>query len=839
MSDSALSTLSDDILIRMASKPMADDEVPDNFSDDFLMKLAQERLNSQVDTKSGAPSQVRGQVAVAMRPEDKLMTLRNFFPDAVPVEVFDPEFGADKFGRGNFIFTNPETGQLTLFDEDLRIFGIPVPSMGDIADVGPEIAETAGGIFGGIAGGAAGATAGAPTFLGAVPGAVAGAVAGEGLGSAAAREAYTNIIKFFGEVEDNRTGLEKFGDFSTTAAINAAAGPIVSKVAKGVKFVAGAPIRYAANSLSTPAKETLRRMTSAGVTDPTVGQVTGSPVANLFEQALANAPTSTRIMRENAQQTLIQLDEAVQNLAQKYGGTRTYSEAAERTMSAAQAARARYDDQVRAMYNRVGELMPSDLVSDAPAVKKFVERYLAAARTATGKPELNPALQQAEKVLRDANNGVLTYDRLKEFRTSLMHTVRRAESQGALDGPQRKVKELIGYVTKDLDDLVSRASAETGEDVLAAYKAANKFVADNARKGGDIAFVDKVIKAGEEQATGALRLVLRGTKEGGDAIEALRRQFKPEEFNVLSGFMLGRMGLPTASAQGVAEIGEAAAKEGARAISEAGFSPARFITNWNNLSKEAKEALFAGTEYQDLVPALDDLVFTIDRVGKAAADMANPSGTARALAAMGTLGVFGAEAGFGKLLGSEGFEYGLGGLVGPYAAAKLMTNKDFVKWLGEGVETAVYDPNSFGQHVRRLVQVFEVNPDIRDEVRAVLQGLTQDTIEPMPYETSASQPPLSALPEGNELKFRRKTDSTVADEVLPNREELLAQLSNIQLPQIEAPAFEGMGFEPLPVVAETAAGGAIDFAMSPTILPRAEDRELAMRTRGGGIAGLI
>lgn len=829
MSDSALSTLSDDILLRMASKPLADDELPTaNFSDDFLMSVAQQRLNSQIDTKSGAPAQIREQVAVAARPEDKLATLRNFFPDAVPVEVFDPEHGADKFGRGNFVFTNPETGKLTLFDEDLRLFGIPVPTRGDIADVGPEIAETVGGTVGGIFGGAAG-VAGGPAGI------TAGAIAGEGLGSAAAREAFANIVKFFGEVEDNRTGLEKFGDFSTTAAMNAAAGPIVSKVAKGVKFVAGAPIRYAANSLSTPAKETLERMTRAGVTDPTVGQVTGSPVANLFEQALANAPSSTRIMRENAQQTLIQLDNAVQDLAQKYGGRRTYSEAAERVMGAAQAARARYNDQVNAMYSKVGEMIPSDLVSDAPAVQAFVERYLAAAKTATGKPELNPALRQAEMVLQDAKNGVLTYDRLKDFRTSLMSTVRRAESQGALNGPQRKVKELIGYVTQDLDDLVRRASLDSGEDVLKAYKAANDFVAQNARKGGDIAFIDKVIKAGEEQATGALRLALRGTKEGGDAIEALRRKFEPDEFNVLSGFMLGRMGLPTASAQGVAEIGEAAAKEGALAMGEAGFSPARFITNWNNLSKEAKDALFAGTEYQDLVPALDDLVFTIDRVGKAASDMANPSGTARALAAMGLLGVFGAEAGFGKLLGSEGFEYGLGGLVGPYAAAKLMTNKDFVNWLGEGVQKAVYDPNSFGQHTRRLIQVFEVNPDIRDEVRAVLQGLTQDTIEPMPFETSASQPPLSALPEGNELKFRQKADSTVANKVLPDREELLARLNNIQLPQLDMPAFE-----PLPVGAETGAGGAMDFALSPTIVPRAEDRELAMRTRGsGGIAGLV
>ena len=120
-----------------------------------------------------------------------------------------------------------------------------------------------------------------PTVFGSIPAATAGFVAGEGLGSASAREAYIAALNFFGETEDNRTGLEKFGDFATTAAVNAAAGPIISKVAQGVKFVAGAPIRYSQKSLSVPAKEALERMTRAGVSNPSAGQVTANPVANL------------------------------------------------------------------------------------------------------------------------------------------------------------------------------------------------------------------------------------------------------------------------------------------------------------------------------------------------------------------------------------------------------------------------------------------------------------------------------------------------------------------------------------------------------------------------------
>ncbi len=184
-----------------------------------------------------------------------------------------------------------------------------------------------------------------------------------------------------------------------------------------------------------------------------------------------------------------------------------------------------------------------------------------------------------------------------------------------------KVKELIGYVTADLDNLVKSAGnaqidmfdGEAGKRasnaILSKYKAANAFVRQNIRKVGDIAFVDDVIKRGETEATGALRYVLSGSKEGAERLEKLRRQFEPDEFNVLSGYMLGRMGMPTGSAAGASELGEQAAKSGAEAMAEAGFSPNRFVTNWNNLSKEAKEALFGGTEYADLAPALDDLVF--------------------------------------------------------------------------------------------------------------------------------------------------------------------------------------------------------------------------------------
>ena len=239
MTEKALETLSDDQLLSMV---LPDIPSVGNYTDDELMNLAQSELLDSIDTKSGADAGVRAQVAAAQSPNDKIATLKKFFPDAIPVEVLDPKSGAARFGRGNFVFTNPETGTLTLFDEDVRLFGMPIPTLGDFADVGPEIAETIGGIGGGMAAATAAAAAASPTIIGTIPAATAGFVAGEGLGSAAAREAYIGILDFFGETEDTRTGVERLGDFSTTAAVNAAAGPIVSKIYNGVKFAVGSQV---------------------------------------------------------------------------------------------------------------------------------------------------------------------------------------------------------------------------------------------------------------------------------------------------------------------------------------------------------------------------------------------------------------------------------------------------------------------------------------------------------------------------------------------------------------------------------------------------------------------
>ena len=812
MSDSrknTYETLEDSALIEMALGSNVVDR--ENAYEDMLIeKLSLEKIKSGIDRTTGAPSNVRFSVGAAQSPEDKLATLQVFYPDAMRVEDLDPQNGAMEFGYGNFAFTNPETGKLTLYDEfNPKFLGIPIPTGRDFLDAGPEVAETAGAIGGLIGGGLAGAGAGSLALPGGgtISGGVAGAIAGEGLGSATARELYIGIADVFGETVDTRNLGERAVDFTQTATFNAAAGPILSKTWQGIKYVGGQPIRYMTGGTSPAAKETLEAFDSVGITNPTAGQITSNPTLNLIEEGLSAMPTSTKVMHQNAAQTVAEIDTFAKELAKKYGGIRTTDEAGLALMTGARAARQRYTNTIDQMYNKVNIGLNQDISSQAKHTQEFVKKYIAQSKTATGEDTLKPVMEMAAKVLADADAGVLNYNNLKNFRTYLRENLSSATAAGAkLDATGTKMKELYGYISLDLGDLVE----EAGNDVSRlAFREANEYVAKMQGDVGAITYLDNVIAKGDVTANKALKYVLTGAKDGGDDLLRLKEVLKPDEYNVMSGYMLGRMGMPTPGVSQGVELGaEGVLKEGAEYIAEQGFSPKRFLTNWNSLSKEAKEALFKGTEYEDLIPELDNLVFTVDKIGLAAQQMANPSGTARVA---GTIAYF-----TGGLGGGAGvsYDFGLGALAAPYMSARLMTNKNFVRWLTEGLEKTAYDPESYGQHIRRLYQIYELNPEIREEVRAILEGQQFETLEPIEDRNAANVPPVTtAVP--NEQSFREVTNPEIAGKLLPDVE-LAEQVVGFEAPQVSDP----------------------EIIMSPTVLPDEADREIAMRQQAGGIGSL-
>ena len=152
-----------------------------------------------------------------------------------------------------------------------------------------------------------------------------------------------------------------------------------------------------------------------------------------------------------------------------------------------------------------------------------------------------------------------------------------------------------------------------------------------------------------------------------------------------------------------------------------------------------------------------------------------------------------------------------------------MTDPGFVRWLAEGTEIVATNPNSMAQHVRRLLQIQAANPEIRDEVRAVLQGLQGEMTEPMPENQAVSMQFDPMAP--NEGMFRQVSTSEVANKLLPSSNQLAQSIEEFSVPEVEGQLF---------------ADQAPDMGMaglSPSILPDEADREIAMRQQAG-IAGL-
>ena len=806
------STLDADTLLEMA---MPNDTAINQGSmeDQMLEKAIQKAKIDSVDIYTGAPANVRMAVGAAQNDADRLATLQQFYSNAQPVELFDPKHGSARFGAGNFVFENPETGRLTTFDEENRLFGMPIPfTLRDLADVGPEIAETVGAIGGAAMAGIPTAAATVPTMGPASIAPISAAImAGEGLGAATAREAYIGALDFFGETEDSRSGMDRLLDFGFTGTVNAIMGPIVHKTFSGIKGYVGGSMRYDNGVNSPDAKQMLEMMEDVGITNPTAGQVTGNPVIQLTESALSAMPMSTKIMQESARQTVKEMDEFAAGLTYRYGGARTYAGAADDLLKAAKRADESFKVKSSELYTEASRLLPEGQISNASGVSDFVAKYTAKADTSALQKTYAPAMEAAANLLKDHKANKLTFEVLKDFRSSLGNTLSDAKARGAMTGPDRKLDELYGYITRDMDAMIDAA----GPEAQAAYKIANDYTKEKLGAGtGSMSFVKEVIQKGRVDATDALDFALRKTDKTGTRLAKLKEELSPEEFEVISGFLMGRMGLPTAGKQGVSAIGEGAI-DAVEVLADKGFKPNRFLTNYNKLAPEAQQILFGGDPA--LKNSLDNFTEVLERVAKDAESMSNPSGTARVLGAMGMFSPAAVGAGVEAVTGAGAlYDLGFTTIALPISSAKLMTNARFVNWLAEGVETAAYNPQSMGQHVRRLYQIYEAEPAIRDEIQAIAAGHIGETVEPVEDKQSATK--RQQAPEvKNELSFRGVSTAEVSDKLMPENTQLAQSIDNFQMPNVSGNAF-----------------GATDPAMaaSPTLLPDERDREIAMRQQG-------
>lgn len=641
-------------------------------------------FDALVDKRRGAPADVRMTVGGAPI-ADRLANLRRFYPDAQP------------YRDDNFVFTDPDTGRPTLYNPT----GFDA---GDVASVGRELSQAAGGTLGATAG---------TLFAG--PG--VGTVAGAGAGTALGGELF-DIAMQVGAGQVRSEGV--FGNLLDIA-LDFAAGAAGQRggelVSAGVKRAIGG---------GTEAAKRLVESFKALAIEPPAGAVTGSRTVATAEKALEAGTFSGDVLQKQAETVLAQTKAAAERVAATMARPRTVQGAGETIRRAAVGAAERFGFTQERAYTEAFDLVGAETPVRTRAVVELLNNLateLSRSPRALG-PTLRPGIDMLKAIYEDgAVAGGIPFAALREIRTNVGRDIAQPLLSGSSGARNEVLKRIYAALTEDMSAAAKAAGPDAAKKLAVADRFTRQWMNTAART------MEKINRfEGDERA---FNFAFQSGRDGGTALARLRRNFLPEEWDTVSASVLARLGKATPGAQDA--TGEA-------------FSVSTFLTNWNRLAPEAKTALFGGDRYKALRAGLDDLVAVIGSL-KGVEKVANTSNTARSMIAWSTIQTLGGALG-GLTIGGDPQSAVIGALgvaVAPRVAARLIVSPAFVRWL----TTPVTRANGLGPHLARLAAIAAEEPLIKDEIDQYLTALRAVGSQEAPGSTTS--PGVPGVAEGGRV----------------------------------------------------------------------------------------
>lgn len=655
---------------------------------DYIRMVQSMPPGADINRTTGAPVNVRAAVGAATTMPDKLATLRKFFPDAM------------QYDKENFIYTDPKTKRPTLMNEKNPVFfGIPLPSIGDIAGAGPEIAE--------FIGGGMGATAMAPFGPPAM-------VGGAGVGGALFKKLYETGMQYGGPTVETRPAVEqaagvtkditlgavgqRFGQF-VEAGLPRLLTPIQEKIAG---FRQGIPQAAARLGIPLPA-----------------GVATQSPGVQRIEAGLTQTPGGAQIispmyeemadvMGTRATEIAEQLSRASKGpgvqpgvfFTEKGGLGKFIQEGADAAGKRFAQRREQLDDVVaRAVgpQNRFPATNTAQFVADLQAE--------IAKNPQTMGPMLQPVIDRAMRVVTDAQSGFggVSFEALRSMRTAVGKELDRPDISGLTQTPA--LSRLYDALRKD----VVAAADQSGDVASRGIRLHDRYVRFN--RNVNLPALQRIVD--QDLDVSAANMALSGTKDGIGRLQLLRRNFKPDEWDTVTASVWQQLGNARAGAKAGAAVGEESYQ----------FSPMTFLTNWNNLSDSAKLVLFSGDRYRNIIPLINDLA-KVASGAREASKVVNTSNTAGAQMVTSALLGGGGLVGGGVTGGDPasalvGGATALSGLVlTSRMAAKLLESPRFIKWVTDTTKVVVNNPNALPAQVGRLLAIGQAEPEMKDAIEA-------------------------------------------------------------------------------------------------------------------------
>ena len=638
-------------------------ELPSNLSDADRAKAISAFIQSDaakefIDQDTGAPAFVRAQVGGAPA-QDRLANIKRFFPDAAP------------YGGDNFIYTNPDTGKLTLYNP-------PGTDFGDVASVTREAFLATGSTFGAILG---------------TPGGPPGMAIGAGTGATVAGEIYDTYSKFVLGSVDTRSVFDRTVDAGTEFFLSAAGQRGGELLTEGAKRALGGGTKKAA--------QLAQKFRSLRI-EPPASAVSSSNTVATLEKALEASPFSSDVVQKQAKRVLEEITQAAKNTVAKIGTPVSKAEVGSVIKTAASNAAGRFKATQNAAYEKAFGLIGKDAPVALDAVRALRESLENQLGEAPGslKRSLGQAINTLKTIEMDATesaiSGTIPFSALRQIRTAIGKDLDEPLLAGSTGSQNAAMRQVYGALTEDMSAVAKLAGTEARK----ALEVADRYTRAWMNTAG--VTLNKIGKFDTDEQ--AYNFAMSRLGDGGTNLQRLRNQFEPEEWDTVAASVLEKIGL---------------ARPGAQDATGEVFSVNTFLTNWSKMSAEAKNALFGGKRYAEMREGLDTLVDVASSL-KGVEKLANTSNTGRVLITYLTLTGAGtglAEMGAGQGAGALS-AFLVGGLGSRYSA-KLITSPRFINWL----TTPVTNPNGIGAHFGRLTAIASEDPALKEPIEAFLQAL--------------------------------------------------------------------------------------------------------------------
>lgn len=293
----------------------------------------------------------------------------------------------------------------------------------------------------------------------------------------------------------------------------------------------------------------------------------------------------------------------------------------------------------------------------------------------------------------------IPFNALKDLRTRVG---KETQSNAIMGTPEQgEFKQLYGAMSQDMKAGVALADLLKGTKGTQALERANTYYSNAMAR---VEAMNNI--AGRSTPEGAYNAVANSLSTGPTTFGRVRNAVTTDTRQKIVATIVDDLGRATPGQQNA---------DGSE------WSPRTFVTNYNRIDPAARKELFkrmpGGEQY---ARDLETIAKAADMVNQGAKVMANPSGTAAAVANRGTISALTVGVYFYPMVAAAT----AGGLAMGNATARLLTNQGFVRWLAD---TPKVTPENMTVHTQRILRAAEESKDaqFRDDVYAYMRSVQQ------------------------------------------------------------------------------------------------------------------